>query len=123
MYQKDKSAVFDYLTKHFISTSSNSTQTVVADGRFIVKNSINEHCRTFALFARIMLKKVFKLREYRVDLCFDVYKSPSFKETKRKYRGNEETEWNFTFGLRQKFPTDIDNLLRISKFKKELLSF
>ena len=92
MYQKDKSAVFDFLTKHFISTSSNSTQTVVADGRFIVKNSINEHCGTFALFTRIMLKKVFKLREYRVDLCFDVYKSPSFKETKRKYRGNEETE-------------------------------
>ena len=64
MYQSDKSAVFDYLTKHFISTSSNNTQIVVGDGRFFVKNSINQHCTTFALFARIMLKKVFKLREY-----------------------------------------------------------
>ena len=121
MYQSDKSTVFDYITQNFISTSSNSTQTVVADGMLIVKNTINQICLTFALFARIMLMKFLKLTNYRADLCFDVYEPPSIKDTKRKDRGNEETERNFTFGPRQKYPTYIDNLLQISEFKKEFL--
>ena len=64
MYQSDKSTVFDYITQNFISTSPNSTQTVVADGMLIVKNTINQICPTFALFARIMLMKVLKLTNY-----------------------------------------------------------
>ena len=92
MYQSDKSTAFDYITQDFISTSPNSTQTVVADSMFIVKNTINQLCPTFASFARAMLLKVLKLAKHRADLCFDVYESPSIKDTKRKDRGNEETE-------------------------------
>ena len=123
MCQSDKSTVFDYITQNFTSTSPNSTQTVAADGMFIVKNTINQLCPTFASFARTMLMKVLKLTKHRADLCFDVCESPSIKDTKRKDHGNEETQRNFTFGLRQKFPTDIENLLQISEFKKEFLKF
>ena len=123
MCQSDKSTVFDYIIQNFITTSPNSTQAVVSDGMFIVKNIINQLCPTFASFARTMLMKVLKLTKHRADLCFDVYESPSIKDTKRKDPGNEETERNFIFGPRQKFPTDLDNLLQISEFKKEFLKF
>ena len=100
MCQSDKSTVFDYIIQNFITTSPNSTQAVVSDGMFIVKNIINQLCPTFASFARTMLMKVLKLTKHRADLCFDVYESPSIKDTKRKDPGNEETERNFIFGPR-----------------------
>ena len=77
----------------------------------------------FALFVRTMLIKVLILTKHQTDLCFDMYESPSIKDTKRNNRGNEEIEQNFTIGPRQKLPTDIDNLLQISEFKKEFLKF
>ena len=87
---------------------------------FMVQNTTNQHCQTFAAFARTMLMKALKLTDYRADMRFDVYESPSIKHIKRKDRGNEGTERVFTFGPRQKFPTDVESLLQISEFKKDI---
>ena len=67
--------------------------------------------------------KALKLTENHVDLCFDVYESPSVKDIKRRDRGNEDTEREFIFGPRQKFPSDFESLLKISEFKEEFLKF
>ena len=46
----------------------------------------------------INVSSVSKLTQHRADLCFDVYKSPSIKDTKRKERGNEESDRLFAIG-------------------------
>ena len=74
----------------------------------------------FASVLRTMLMKVLKCQ---VDLCFDVYESPSTKDIKRRDQGSEKIKQNFTFGLRQKFPSGTDDLLQISEFKKKFLKF
>ena len=113
MYQSDKSAVLDYLVKNIDVTPPDPVRTVIVDGMFLIKSTINQRFPTFAAFARTMLMKVLKLTEYSADICFDVYESPSIKDIKRKDRGNEETERIFTFGPRQKLPADISSLLQI----------
>ena len=42
---------------------------------------------------------------------------------KRKSRGDESTEKDFTFGPSQYIPSDFNELLKISSFKRELLHF
>ena len=49
----------------------------------------------FASVLRTMLMKVLKCQ---VDLCFDVYESPSTKDIKRRDQGSEKIKQNFTFG-------------------------
>ena len=72
MYQSDKSFVFDYLTKNTVTSPPDKACTVVVDGMFMIKNTINQRCPTFSAFARNMLMKVLKLTTHRADLCFDV---------------------------------------------------
>ena len=123
MYQSDKSVVFTHITGNNNFTPPEGVRTVIVDGMFLVRSTMNQHCQTFAAFARILLLKALKLTENRVDLCFDVYESPSVKDIKRRDRGNEDTEREFIFGPRQKFPSDFESLLKISEFKKEFLKF
>ena len=64
-----------------------------------------------------------KLTQHRADLCFAVYESPSIKDTKRKERGNEESDRAFSVGPKTKMETDMHDSLRLSCFKEELLRF
>ena len=64
-----------------------------------------------------------KLTQHRADLCFDVYESPSMKDTKNKDRGNEDSDRVFCIGPKTKMETDMQELLKLSSFKKELLRF
>lgn len=57
--------------------------------------TITQHCLMFASVLRTMLMKVLKCQ---VDLCFDVYESPSTKDIKRRDQGSEKIKQNFTFG-------------------------
>ena len=52
-----------------------------------------------------------------------VYSSPDIKDGKREERGDADTERPFLIGARQKIPSDIKDLLKLSEFKKELLRF
>ena len=61
--------------------------------------------------------------KFRADLGFDVYSSPDIKDVKRKERGDADTERLFLIGARQKIPSDIKDLLKLSEFKRELLRF
>ena len=45
------------------------------------------------------------------------------KDTKRKERGNEETDRVFSIGPKIKIERDMHDLLRLSCFKEELLRF
>ena len=80
-------------------------------------------CLNYSIFVQKIVLSVLKLTQHRADLCFDVYKSPSIKDTKRKERGNEESNHVFSIGPKTKTETDIHDLLRLSCFKEELLRF
>ena len=62
-----------------------------------------------------------KLSKHRVDVCFDLYESPSIKNVKHESRGDENTEKHFTFGPCQS--SYLNELLKISSFKRYLLRF
>lgn len=50
-----------------------------------------------------------------------MYESPSVKDIKGESRGDENTEKRFTSGLRQRIPSDFNELLKTSFFKCQLL--
>ena len=52
-----------------------------------------------------------------------MYESLSIKDIKRESRGDENTEKHFTFGPRQRIPSDFNELLKISSFQRQLLCF
>ena len=52
-----------------------------------------------------------------------MYESPFIKDVKRESRGYEDTEKYFIFGPRQRIPSDFNELLKISSFKRQLLRF
>ena len=106
--ESKKSTVF-----HFLKNKV----TFIADGLFIVRSSNNLKNATFSSFARSILTKLLKCTKYRLDLCFDVYESPSIKDVKRKARGDNEVDCYFTFGPKQSLPSDFEALLQISEYK------
>ena len=108
--------------KHKVKTESPSdVHTFIADGMFIVRSSNNLKNATFSSFARSILTKLLKCTKYRLDLCFDVYESPSIKDVKRKARGDNEVDCYFTFGPKQSLPSDFEALLQISEYKSQFL--
>ena len=110
--------------KHKVKTESPSdVHTFIADGMFIVRSSNNLKNATFSSFARSILTKLLKCTKYRLDLCFDVYESPSIKDVKRKARGDNEVDCYFTFGPKQSLPSDFEALLQISEYKSQFLRF
>ena len=84
---------------------------------FVARSSLKEKNSTFASFARIILIKLLKLINQRLDLCFDTYKSPSIKDIKRKLQGDRDLRNFYTFGPLQSWPTDFAELLKASDFK------
>ena len=48
---------------------------------------------------------------------------PSIKDIKSESRGDENTEKQFPFGPRQRIPSDFNELLKISSFKRQFLRF
>ena len=94
------------------SSVPGDVKVVIADGMFIIQTFVKDKTPTFAAFARSVLLKVLKLAKHRVDLCFHVYESPSIKDIKQESRRDENTEKHFTFGLRQRIPSDFDVLLK-----------
>ena len=98
-----------------------NSNTVIADGMFLIQST--PRCLNYSIFVQKIVLSVLKLTQHRADLCFDVYKSPSVKDTKRNERGNEESNHVFSIGPKTKTETDIHDLIRLSCFKEELLRF
>ena len=122
--ESKQSSFIHFLKKKKIDYSSPSNvNTVIADGMFVVRLSLKEKISTFASFARHILIKLLKLTNYRLDLCFDIYESPSTKNIQRKSRGNRDFENISNFGPRQSLPTDFGALLNTSDLKTEFLRF
>ena len=57
-----------------------------------------------------MIKKL-KLTNYGLDLCFDIYESPSVKFIKRKPRGDRDLENIYNLDSQQSLTTDFVELL------------
>ena len=64
-----------------------NSNTVIADGMFLIQST--PRCLNYSLFVQKIVSSVLKLSQHRADLFFDVYESPSIKDTKRKERRNE----------------------------------
>ena len=77
---------------------------------FVVRSSLKEKSSTFASFAKHILIKLLELTNYRLDLCFDIYKSPPIKDIKRKSWGDRDLENIYKFGPPQSLPTDFAEL-------------
>ena len=80
-------------------------------------------CLTYSLFVQKSLKTILKQTIHRVNFYFDVYESPSVKDSTRQERGDDRSERQFSIGSQQKMPSDFDQLKKLSCFKKELLRF
>ena len=122
IYQSNKSVIFTELVEGSEAHSPKVTETVIVDGMHLIR-SLKPMPATFSGIAMKILTTSLKLTSHRCDLCFDEYTSPNIKDVKRKERGDVETASIFNFGPLQKTPSDIKNLLLLSEFKKELLSF
>ena len=119
----NKSAVLHLLKAKVKTIPPKKVDVAIIDGMFILKSTLKESSATFGTFAKKVLTKALKMTSHRADLCFDVYTSPSIKDIKRQDRGDAETASIFSFGPKQKMPSDIKNLMLLSEFKKELLRF
>ena len=116
-----KSKVFQYLKGLVQSDSPPNVETVIADGTFLIK--IDMSLSYLQVFVQTVLKTVLKQTVHRADICFNVYESSSLKDSKRQERGDDQSERKFSIGSQQKMPSDLDKLLKLSRFKKELLIF
>ena len=106
--------------KHKLKTESPSdVHTFITDGIFIVRSSNNLKSATFSSFPRSILTKLLKCTKYCLDLCFDVYESPSIIHVKRKEQGDNELDCYF--GPKQSLLTDFEALLQISEYKLQFL--
>ena len=116
-----KSNVYKILKGMVNTEVPQNSNTVISDGMFPIQST--SHCLNYSIFLQKNFSFVLKLTQHRADLYFDVYESPSIKDTKRKERGNEEFDRNFSTGPKTKMETDMHDLLRISCFKEDLLRF
>ena len=106
--------------KHKLKTESPSdVHTFIADGIFIVRLSNNLKSVTFSSFPRSILTKLLKCTKYCLDLCFDVYESPSIKDVNWKPQG--DNEFDCYFGAKQSSLSDFEALLQISEYKSQFL--
>ena len=84
-----------------------------------MRSSNNLKSATFSSFPRSILTKLLKCTKYCLDLCFDVYESPSIIHVKRKEQGDNELDCYF--GPKQSLLTDFEALLQISEYKLQFL--
>ena len=87
-----KSSVIHCLKEKLDYSSPTNVNSAIADGMFAVRSSLKEKGGTFESFARHVLIKLFKITNYSLDLCFDIYESSSIKGIKRKSRGDRDLE-------------------------------
>ena len=69
-----------------------------------------------------MIKKL-KLTNYGLDLCFDIYESPSVKFIKRKPRGDRDLENIYNLDSQQSLTTDFVELLITPDIKTRVFAF
>ena len=117
-----KSKVFHFLKTKVTSTPPTPVKTVIVNGMFLLRASIGK-CATYQALARRILQDALKLTSYRIDICFDVYESPSIKDVERKVRGDENTIRIFSIGPKHKIEGNIKELRQLSNYKNELLPF
>ena len=118
-----KASVLRLIKESVNSSIPGDVNVDIADGTFIIQTSVKDKTPTFAEFAKSVSLRVLKLTKHRVYLCFDVYESPSVKDIKHESRGDENTEKHFTYGPLQIIPSDFNELLKISSFKRQFLRF
>ena len=85
-----KSNVYKILKGMVNTEVPQNFNTVISDGMFPIQST--SHCLNYSIFLQKNFSFVLKLTQHRADLYFDVYESPSIKDTKRKERGNEESD-------------------------------
>ena len=89
---------------------------------FLLRACIGK-CATYQVLARRILQDALKLTSYRIDICFDVYESPSNKDVEQKVRGDENTIRIFSIEPKHKIEGNIKELLQLFNYKNELLPF
>ena len=105
--RENKKSVIHFLKGKIDYSNPSNVSSAIADGMFVLGSSLKGKSSTFASFARHILIKLLKLTNYRLDLCFDIYKSLSIKDIKRKSRGDRDLENIYDFSPRQSLPTDF----------------
>ena len=116
-----KSNVYKVLKGMVNTGAPQNPNTVIANGIFLIQST--PRCLSYNIFVQKIVSSVLELTQHKADLCFDVYESPSIKDTKRKEKGNEKSDRVFSIGPKTKKETDMHDLLRLSCFKRELLRF
>ena len=91
-----KSNVYKILKGMVNTEAPQNSNTVISDWMFLIQST--SHCLKYSIFLQKIFLFVLKLTRHRADLYFDVYESPSIKDTKRKERGNEEYDRVFSIG-------------------------
>ena len=69
------------------------------------------------------MKTILKQTIHRADICFNVYKLASHKDSKKQEEGYDLSKRQCSIVSPQKMASDFDKLLELSSFKKELLRF
>ena len=118
-----KSVVIELIEKETQGVNPPYIDTVVVDGIFILQILEKQLPHNLRGLVRVILMKVMKLSQQRVDLVFDTYNSPSLKDIKRDERGDTESVDVYSFGPGQKTPHNFHELLRLSSFKKSFLRY
>ena len=81
------------------SDSPANVETVIADEMFLIRSI--HCCCTYRLFDETVLKAILKQTVHCADISFDVYESPSLKDSKRQYRCDDQSERQFSIASQQ----------------------
>ena len=85
-----KSKIFQYFKGLVQLDSPPNVETMIADGMFFIKSI--RRCHTYRLFfVQTVSTTVLK----QTDICFDVYESPSLKDSKRQEGGMTNSNVSF----------------------------
>ena len=109
-----KSNVYKVLKGMVNTEVQQNSNTVFADRMFLIQSTPRR--LSYNIFGHKIASSVLKLTQRKADLCFDVYESPSIKDTKRKKTGNEKYDRVFSIGPKTKMETDMHDFLRLSCF-------
>ena len=91
--ESKNSTIFHFLKDKVKTKSPSDVHTCIADGMFIVRSSNNLKNAAFcSSFARSILTKFLKCTKYCLDLCFDMYESPSINQRCSQKEKHEETK-------------------------------
>ena len=79
--ESKKSSVTYFLKEKIDCSSHSNLNTVITDGMFVVRYHSKKKVVPLHDLPDILL---LKMTNYRLNLCFDIYESPSIKDIKRK---------------------------------------